>query len=491
MLQSYCFMRAIFKSTYTSLPKDFIRLTRPEIATRPDILLYNDELAKSLGLLHLSKQEILTYFSGNEAILGIEPLALAYAGHQFGHYVPLLGDGRAHLVAELMTPNQQHYDIQLKGSGRTAFSRRGDGKCPVGPALREFLISEFMHAVGIPTTRSLAVIGTGEFVQRDRPLPGAILTRVAHSHIRVGSFEYAYHLNDIELLQKLADYTIARLDPDLADHSQKYLSLLNRVVSRQATLIAQWMNIGFVHGVMNTDNMTLSGETIDFGPCAFIDDFDIESVYSYIDTAGRYAFGQQPSIAYWNLTQLSQALKPLINKEISNSDDEINSILKGFEIRFNHNLQQGIKNKLGLISTQPEDEQLIQTLFFNMHKHQLDYTLTFREIMLVIDDKCQEDISLLKIDALREWFDQYSLRLNKDYDQPTQAIEKMKKHNPWIIPRNYLVEDVIEKATLGNMEPIKAYLKALQNPFQAYELDHPYARKPKHQELNIQTFCGT
>lgn len=484
-------MRATFKSTYASLPDEFICIAKPEIAAFPKIHLYNDSLAKALGLSHLSKQQILTYFSGNESIPEIEPLALAYAGHQFGHYVPLLGDGRAHLVAELITPNQEHFDIQLKGSGRTAFSRRGDGKCPLGPALREFLISEFMHAVGIPTTRSLAVIGTGELVNRERALPGAILTRIAKSHIRVGSFEYAYHLNDIALLQKLADYTILRLDPDLADHPQKYLSFLKRVVNRQAVLIAQWMNIGFVHGVMNTDNMTLSGETIDYGPCAFIDDFDIDSVYSYIDSGGRYAFGQQPSIAYWNLKQLSQSLKPLIDKETVNQDDEITNVLKSFETSFNHNLQQGIRNKLGFISKQTEDEQLVQTLFFNMHQHQLDFTLTFREIMLILEGKNQNDISFLKIDALREWFDQYSSRLSKDYNHIIQAVEKMKKHNPWIIPRNYLVEDVIEAAILGNMQPIKTYLMALQNPFQEYTLDDAFARKPIQQELNVQTFCGT
>jgi len=484
-------MRATFKSTYTSLPDEFICITKPELSTFPEIHLYNDSFAKALGLSYLSKQQILNYFSGNESISGIEPLALAYAGHQFGHYVPLLGDGRAHLVAELVTPNQEHYDVQLKGSGRTVFSKRGDGKCPLGPALREFLISEFMHAVGIPTTRSLAVIGTGELVERERALPGAILTRVAKSHIRVGSFEYAYHLNDVDLLQKLADYTILRLEPDLVDHPQKYLNLLKRVVNRQACLIAQWMNIGFVHGVMNTDNMTLSGETIDYGPCAFIDNFDIDSVYSYIDSSGRYAFGQQPSIAYWNLSQLSQALKPLIDKEITNQDNEITKILEGFKTSFNHNLQQGIHNKLGFISKQVEDEQLIQALFFNMHQYQLDFTLTFREIMLILKGKNQENISFLKIDALREWFVRYRNRLSKDYNHIIQAVKKMEKHNPWIIPRNYLVEDVIEGAILGNMQPIKTYLMALQNPFQEYTLDDTFARKPIQQELSIQTFCGT
>lgn len=476
-------------NAYKQLPGCFFQEVLPEVSPNPKLCLYNADLVSKLGSPQLSEQEILELCAGNKSLGPNTTIALAYAGHQFGQYVPLLGDGRAHLLGELQAKNGQRLDLQLKGSGKTPYSRKGDGKCALGPALREYIISEFMHAVNIPTTRALAVIETGEPVQRERALPGAILARVASSHIRVGTFEYASHLDDIDKLKQLADFAIERHYPSASKEPNAYLALFFEVAKAQANLIAQWMNIGFVHGVMNTDNMSISGETIDYGPCAFIDDFDLTQVYSSIDYTGRYAFGQQPAIAHWNLCQLAYALHPLF--EDTSLETVIGKLQDTFQETFSACLSEGSRKKLGFISNQDGDEALIQSLFQNMYENRLDFTLTFQYLISKLSDKQNPYIDNADWAILENWYLSFTQRLILDHASLENAAAYMRQFNPQIIPRNYLVQQAIDNAVAGNFKQFQDLCQAFANPFALSDENMHLMKRPSKQQKCFQSFCGT
>lgn len=469
-----------FDNTYTKLPDVFFERVNPIAAPHPAMALFNEELAKTLGL---NAQELAIqghkFLSGNELFEGSEPLAQAYAGHQFGHF-NMLGDGRANLLGEHLTPSGERFDIQLKGSGPTKFSRRGDGLAALGPMLREYIISEAMFALGIPTTRSLAVVTTGEKVVRETLLPGGILTRVASSHIRVGTFQYAAALEEGKYLRDLADYTIRRHYPTLAAESEPYVALLKAVIERQASLIVKWMHVGFIHGVMNTDNMTLSGETIDYGPCAFMDRYSLATVFSSIDRQGRYAYGQQPSIAQWNLTRLAEAMLPLFDTDEKKAIAKAEEALDTYAGHLQQQWLKGMREKLGF-ATKGEDEMVLFSTFLElMEKNQADYTNTL--IALSVGKILEEP--LFKNENFKEWHKNWVAR------NPDQAL--MQKHNPAVIPRNHLVEKAL-KAAVENEDysVIKSLLEVLKNPFAEPKNKAEYTSPPTDGGENYKTFCGT
>ncbi len=423
--------------------------------------------------------------SGNHVPDWAEPLAMAYAGHQFGHFVPQLGDGRAILLGEIIARDGTRRDLHLKGAGQTPFSRRGDGRATLGPMLREYIISEAMHALGIPTTRSLAVVTTGEPVFRETTLPGAVLARVAASHIRVGTFEYFAAQGDREAVKILADYAIARHYPALQATANSYLGLLAAVCEAQAALVARWMQVGFIHGVMNTDNMTISGETIDYGPCAFMDTYDPATVFSSIDHHGRYAFGNQPRIAHWNLARFADTLLPLLddNQEqaIAMAEDTINQ----FPGHFERYWQEGMRRKLGLVSEQPEDVSLIDALLALMQEHAADYTNTFRLLCAV----AKGDTAPPGYEA---WVTRWLKRLGQESHSPHEAATLMRATNPAVIPRNHRVEAAINAAVKqGDFTPLETLLVVLSTPFDLKPEHAEYGNPPTPSERVYQTFCGT
>ena len=415
---------------------------------------------------------------------GSEPLAQAYSGHQFGHFT-MLGDGRAIVLGEHLTPKGKLLDIQFKGSGRTPYSRSGDGRAALKPMLREYLISEAMHHLNIPTTRSLCVVETGEIVQRELPLKGAILTRVASSHLRVGTFQYLRVKNDISSLSKLVDYTIERHYPELKDKEHKALELFKAVLKKQTKLIAVWMRVSFIHGVMNTDNMTISGETIDYGPCAFMDYYDPRTVFSSIDEQGRYAYGNQPYIAEWNLARFAEALIPLFHKEEKKAVDLAIEAVDQFKSIFKGDFTEMMKKKLGLISSNNDDEKLIKDLFEIMFKSKADYTNAF---MYLTNGSVPQD-SLLKDSKFLEWEKTWNVRIKTGQDI-NKAKDIMKQNNPVIIPRNHLVEDVLEKANEGDLTPFNDFLSLLKKPYEDLSDDKQKQPAPLNSEP-YQTFCGT
>lgn len=477
-----------FDTTYTTLPEQFFSRQDPKRSPNPSIILLNDALAASMGLDFSAWDEpdLADLFSGNHLPEGATPFSQAYAGHQFGHFT-MLGDGRAHLWGEHLTPDGKRLDIQFKGSGRTPYSRRGDGHAALGPMLREYLISEAMAYLNIPTTRSLAVVATGENIVRHAVLPGAILTRVAQSHIRVGTFEFAAHYGDIKALKVLLDYTIERHDPSLIGSDNKALDLLKAVMKRQANLIVHWMRVGFIHGVMNTDNMTLSGQTIDYGPCAFMDAFDPNTVFSSIDHAGRYAYANQPKMAAWNLARLAEALLPLIHKDQRTAIDLAEQALDAFSDMYQQQWLTMMRAKLGLFGTKVDDEQLIADLLAWMHKHRADYTNTFRDLacMEIPPGKHYTD------PLFTRWHKHWQARLNINEEPMAASLQLMRNTNPAIIPRNHHVEHVLEAAYDGDLGPIKAFLSALSAPYKERAELKPYQLLPKPDESIYQTFCGT
>ncbi|MDP2246548.1 MAG: YdiU family protein [Nitrosomonadales bacterium] len=478
-----------FDNSYTTLPSSFYVRQQATKVHAPQLVLLNHELAEALGLdAHsLSENVGALIFSGNQSPVGAEPLAQAYAGHQFGHFT-LLGDGRALLLGEQIAPDGNRYDIQLKGSGPTAYSRRGDGRAALGPMLREYIISEAMHALGIPTTRSLAVVATGEAVYREVALPGAILTRVAASHIRVGTFQYAATLGDLDAVQTLADYTIKRHFPELLDKEQPYLALLDAVIERQASLIAKWMHVGFIHGVMNTDNMAISGETIDYGPCAFMDSYSPITVFSSIDEQGRYAYGNQPHIALWNLTRFAETLLPLLHDEIDQAVPIATELLHGFQLKYHSYWLAGMRAKLGLFAEGPEDFTLFSDLLNCMHKHNLDYTNTFRDLAT----GAIEQSAVWQEADFQDWCKRWQLRLSGQAENITAATELMFATNPAIIPRNHIVEEALKAAVDdGNLEPIEKLLEALATPFKHLPNESIYRMPAPPSDRIYQTFCGT
>ncbi|MEM6781200.1 MAG: YdiU family protein [Pseudomonadota bacterium] len=477
-----------FDNSYLSLPDRFYTQLDPLPVTKPEMMILNNDLATSMGLnfskLNLKDQAAL--FAGNSLPEGSQPFAQAYAGHQFGHFT-ILGDGRAHIWGEHMTPDERRLDIQFKGSGRTPYSRRGDGRAALGPMLREYIISEAMHALGIPTTRSLAVVTTGEDVMRETPLPGAILTRVASSHIRVGTFEFAAAQGDKNLVEALLDYTIDRHDPDIKDSENKALDFLHHVMDRQADLITHWMRVGFIHGVMNTDNMTISGETIDYGPCAFMDAYDPNTVFSSIDQMGRYAFDNQPVIAQWNVARLAEALLPLIDENIDKAVQIAEKIVNDFPALYKIKWLLIMRSKLGLFGEQTEDEQLISDLLDWMKKNHADYTNTFLDLS-------QEDKpsgTLFESKEFSEWYERWQARLQQNTKPLKSSLCLMKNNNPSVIPRNHKVEEALAAGNEGDLKPFHDLLSALKEPYKDREELKPFQLPPEPSERIYQTFCGT
>lgn len=477
-----------FQSTYTELPELFFSTVNPNTVVAPEVVILNTSLARSMGLdfSGLNDEEQAAIFSGNELVEGSAPFAQAYAGHQFGHFT-MLGDGRAHVLGEHLTPDGTRLDIQLKGSGRTPYSRGGDGKAALGPMLREYIISEAMHHLGIPTTRSLAVVSTGEMVMREGLLPGAILTRVASSHIRVGTFAFAAGHSDKFWISSILDYTINRHYPESANRTDKALALLEAVIRKQADLVTHWLRVGFIHGVMNTDNMTLSGETIDYGPCAFMDKYNPDTVFSSIDHTGRYAFANQPSITQWNLARLAETLLPLIDEDVNEAIKIAESKLKEFSNIFQSNWLAMYRTKLGLFGERPEDLELISDLLNWMQTNSADYTNTFRDLS-------QAELSAEQIyeeKGFRDWYDRWQSRLSQNGQEIEESIDLMKRTNPAVIPRNHQVEAALEAAGRGAYEKLHNLLAALENPYEDNESLRQFQTPPELSDRVYQTFCGT
>lgn len=481
-----------FDNSYTRLPQPFYTRQNPTPVRSPELIMFNESLAKSLGLnVQMLQGEVgVEIFAGNQVPESSAPLAQAYAGHQFGH-INMLGDGRAILLGEQITPKGERVDIQLKGSGRTPYSRGGDGRATLGPMLREYIISEAMHALGIPTTRSLAVVLTGEPVQRETVLPGAILTRVASSHLRVGTFQYAAGKggdDNGEDLRALADYTIERHYPEIKKDEHRYLSFLQEVIKQQAQLISKWQLVGFIHGVMNTDNMTISGETIDYGPCAFMNEYDPKTVFSSIDRQGRYAYGNQPAIGGWNLARFAESLIPLLHENEEEAVKLAQDTISDYPEQYRRNWFMGMRAKLGLIHEEPEDEALIENLLRMMEKHRADFTNTFRA--LTYDQK--ESSSLFQSEEYTQWNQQWQERLSRQEETEEAFRQVMRRNNPVIIPRNHKVEEALEAAVNdGDYHVMEKLLKVLSSPYEPTPDKDEYCTLPAPTARPYQTFCGT
>jgi serine/tyrosine/threonine adenylyltransferase len=478
-----------FDNSYARLPDRFFSKLNPTPVKAPELVILNHALAKSLGLDEevLESEEGVEVFAGNRIPEEATPLAQAYAGHQFGHFT-MLGDGRAILLGEQITPNGERFDIQLKGSGKTPYSRGGDGRAALGPMLREYIISEAMHALQIPTTRSLAVVTTGETIIREKELPGAILTRVASSHLRVGTFQYASQWGTLEELQALADYALERHFPNFVEAGNRYLFLLEEVMKRQAELIAKWQLVGFVHGVMNTDNMTISGETIDYGPCAFMDTFHYETVFSSIDYHGRYAYGNQPYIGSWNLARLAESLIPLLHEDEDQAIEMAKEAITQFSKLYYHHWLEGMRAKLGISNEEDQDEILIKDLLKMMQKYEADYTNTFRALTL----GQYEGMELFNTNTFKEWHENWKERLKKQPESEETVQERMCKNNPAIIPRNYRVEEALEAVVeKGDYSVMEKFLHVLSDPYAYTKDQEEYAELPPPSCEPYRTFCGT
>ena len=479
-----------FDNSYTRLPEPFFSRTAPVPVRSPRLVALNEPVAADLGLAPAALREAgAALFAGNELPPGAEPIAQAYAGHQFGHFTNL-GDGRAILLGEQLTPDGRRFDIQLKGSGRTRYSRNGDGRAALGPMLREYLISEGMHALGIPTSRSLAVATTGEAVLRERPLPGAVLTRVAASHIRVGTFEYAAALGDPSLLPALLDHTVARHYPQVSAADDKAAAFLDAVIERQAALIARWMLVGFVHGVMNTDNMAVSGETIDYGPCAFLDAYDPATTFSSIDRDGRYAYGNQPGIAHWNLARLAESLLPLMPGGEEAALEAAKSVIATFPERFEHHYLAGARAKLGLSTEEPGDRELFMALLRWMHETGADFTATFAGLATQAEADTPAACGAGGA-AFAAWCTQWRARLARQPGSPADTAARMQCVNPLVIPRNHRVEEALTAAEAGDLAPFERLLNAIRAPFTATPGNEPYRSGPPSGCGPYRTFCGT
>ncbi len=498
-----------FENTYARLPEHFYARLAPTPVAAPQLVKVNVELARSLGLdpNALTSTEGVDILAGNRVAEGSEPIALAYAGHQFGYFVPQLGDGRAILLGEVMGLDGVRYDIQLKGSGPTPFSRRGDGRAVLGPVLREYIVSEAMAALGVPTTRSLAAVTTGERVLRETILPGAIFTRVAASHLRVGTFEFFAARGDTEGLRTLAHYAIDRHYPQTVQLENPFRGLLDAVISRHAHLVAQWMLIGFIHGVMNTDNTSISGETIDYGPCAFMEAYDPATVFSAIDENGRYAYANQPRIALWNLTRLAEAMLPLLEQESASQKTaskesriqeeavtSANEALAAFDPQFQAARIAGLRRKLGLCTERDEDLALAEDLLERMAANGADFTLTFRRLCDAAG--VEGDIGVRELfvvpRAYDEWAAQWRQRLADESISPDVRATAMRKANPAFIPRNHLVEEALSAAIWNqNFHPFEQLLDAVSRPYDDRpDLDR-YTTPARPEERVRQTFCGT
>ncbi|MEZ4600656.1 MAG: YdiU family protein [Syntrophotaleaceae bacterium] len=477
-----------FDNSYLRLPDTLYVRLKPVPVASPKVAIFNRSLAETLGLDAnvLAGEEGAGIFSGNRLPEGAEPIAQAYAGHQFGHFT-MLGDGRAHLLGEHVTPDGERFDIQLKGSGRTPFSRNGDGRAALGPMLREYLISEAMHGLGIPTTRSLAVAITGEPVYRETTLPGAILTRVASSHIRVGTFEYLLWKQDLEGLRTLAEYTIRRHYPELMQADNPYFALLQEVLQRQTSLVARWLLVGFIHGVMNTDNVALSGESIDYGPCAFMDRYDPATVFSSIDHGGRYAYGRQPYIAQWNLTRFAETLLPFLHEEEEKAVEMANGCLSTFPDLFRRFWLSGMREKLGLFTEEEEDGPLVRDFLEILQKTGADYTNTFRHLAL----ETLPEAPVFHDPGFLQWQERWQNRRARQKESTAAARELMNAHNPAVIPRNHRVEEALDAAGQGDYAPLRILLDVLSRPFEDRPEHAAFRQPPPPSSMPYRTFCGT
>lgn len=477
------------ENSYAKLPELFYTPLELETVSAPKLVILNQLLAKDLGLDSeaLMGQDGINILAGQALPANAKPIAQAYAGHQFGYFT-MLGDGRAMLIGEQITPAGERFDIQLKGSGKTPYSRNGDGRAALGPMLREYLISEAMHYLGIPTSRSLAVVTTGDPVYRENPLKGAVLTRVAASHLRVGTFEYAAQWGTVTDVKALADYAINRHFPLLASEQNVYLGLLDEVIKAQAALIAKWQLVGFIHGVMNTDNVTISGETIDYGPCAFMDHYDPTTVFSSIDLQGRYAYRNQPNIGLWNLARLAETLIPLVDDNQEQALKLVEDSLRNFPSLYQADWLQGMRLKLGIVNEEPQDERLIADLLGLMKQYQADYTNTFVDLTL---EKTQST-DLYESDAFKAWLDRWKARLERQ-EQTDQGIKKlMQQANPVVIPRNHQVEKVLQAATeQDDFKPLQQLLAVLQSPYDYNSLNQQYMTPAEPSNRPYKTYCGT
>jgi uncharacterized protein YdiU (UPF0061 family) len=486
-----------FQNTYSALPANFFARVVPTPVTSPRLIKLNRRLAVHLGLDPelLESPEGAEILAGKRLPDGADPIAMAYAGHQFGHFVPQLGDGRAILLGEVIDADGIRRDIQLKGSGPTPFSRRGDGRAALGPVLREYIVSEAMAALGIPTTRSLAAVVTGEIVMRETALPGAVLTRVASSHIRVGTFQFFASRGDTEGVRRLADHVIARHYPDAANSERPYHALLEGVIARQAELIARWLLVGFIHGVMNTDNSSISGETIDYGPCAFMDQYDPAAVFSSIDEQGRYAYANQPRIALWNLTRLAECLLPLLSDDQDQAIAEAQDLLGAFAEKFTSAYQAGLRGKIGLFTARDGDEALVQDLLDAMAQNQADFTLTFRRLSeAALGAENDGDVRAQFTDptAYDAWAARWRQRTGDEAQSAEQRRTAMRAVNPAFIPRNHRIEAIIEAAVnRDDYAPFEELLAVLTKPFDDQPAFAAYAEPPLPDQRVLQTFCGT
>lgn len=487
-----------FDNSYALLPPRFYSPQVPTPVAAPVLIRANYKLAEQLNIdpAWLDTEAALQMFAGNQMPDGANPIATAYAGHQFGGWNPQLGDGRAILLGEVIGTDGERYDIQLKGAGRTSYSRGGDGRSPLGPVLREYIVSEAMAVLGVPTTRSLAAVTSGERVIREEFLPGGVLTRVASSHIRIGTFQFFGGRKDSEAVRVLADHVIARHYPDAARAENKYLALLNAVIARQAQLIARWQQLGFIHGVMNTDNMLLCGETIDYGPCAFMDNFDPATVYSSIDSRGRYAYKNQPGIAQWNLSWLAQALMPLLSDDEAQALELAQTAISDFVPSYQQAYESGMLKKIGLTTINAENIALLEALLSLMTAATADFTLTFRRLAELANPEQKNHPSVAELFELPEsfapWLQQWSARLIAENIDAEERQQMMFAVNPVFIPRNHLVEEVIVAAmTKNNFEPFHQLVDVLANPYDYDPALARYALPPTPEQVVVNTFCGT
>ncbi len=477
-----------FDNTYTSLPGKFYVRVQPEQVTHPQLFAFNAELARELGLdlLSLSEEDRAALFTGQALPAGASSISLAYAGHQFGQFNPQLGDGRALLLGEVQAPNGERYDIQLKGSGITPWSRGGDGKSWVGPVIREYILSEAMHHLGVPTTRALAAATTGDPVYRESSLPGGIFTRVASSHIRIGTFEFFAARRDTESLKLLADYSIERHYPQCKQAENPYLAFLEAVGRKHAALVAKWMSLGFIHGVMNTDNMSISGETIDYGPCAFMDTFSDDKVFSSIDRGGRYAYGNQLTIAQWNLAQLANCLVPLVEPDINSSVKKLQECMSQLMRIYDEEWLSAMAAKFGIFEPRKEDTGIVRSFLSHLEEEKLDFTIEFRRL---IDDHGinSKDESQGSDDFRRMW----RQRLGEQPQSLEQVRERMRRSNPVYIPRNHQVERAIQAGVAGDYSVFESMNECLKAPYEKHEGFSEFERPPEPEEVVSATFCGT
>ncbi|MEJ2107147.1 MAG: YdiU family protein [Acidiferrobacteraceae bacterium] len=496
-------MQIPFNNHYVELGERFFVPTQPATVESPTLIRFNEELAAALGFEPASPNpvSVAAIFSGNVVPEGAEPLAMAYSGHQFGHFNPSLGDGRALLLGEVQAADGGQFDIHLKGSGPTRFSRNGDGRAALGPVLREYLVSEAMARLGVQTTRALAAVATGEEVFREQPLPGGVITRVARSFVRVGTFQHFAMRGDEDAVKRLADFVIERLYPEAKDAEHPYRALLRAVVDRQARLIAQWMHLGFIHGVMNTDNMAISGETIDYGPCAFMDEYRHSQVFSSIDKGGRYAYNQQPGIGLWNLTRFAECLVPLLAEQGKEAVAIAQDILKTYIDTYEEAWLAGMRAKCGLTggvddAIRDGDKELLEELLNVMADNHADFTLTFFYLSRMSGQSDASDADLRSLfddpGQIDQWLQQWRARLGHEKQDDAERMAAMQSVNPVYIPRNHQVEAAIRAAEdHGDFSVFHALHEVLQNPFTEQAGKESYRQPPQPEEVVLQTFCGT